>query len=169
MKAKDLMIPLQDYLRPENTLKEAVNLLKTARRGEERVGVKGLPVIDEKGRLVGMLSMRDILKAVFPFYLSMMELGDFTWDGMVESIAKKSSGRLVKDVMSKVVITVNDDAPLMECVDHMIKHNIKRLPVIDKSGRVIGMLYERDIFFAITNAMLEENEQAFDERNKEKR
>lgn len=169
MKAKDLMIPLQDYLRPENTLKEAVNLLKTARRGEERVGVKGLPVIDEKGRLVGMLSMRDILKAVFPFYLSMMELGDFTWDGMVESIAKKSSNRLVRDVMSKVVITVNDDAPLMECVDHMIKHNIKRLPVIDKSGRVIGMLYERDIFFAITNAMLEETKQALNERNQEKR
>lgn len=168
MKAKDLMIPLQDYLRPDNTLKEAVNLLKTARRGEERVGVKGLPVIDEKGRLVGMLSMRDILKAVFPFYLSMMELGDFTWDGMIESIAKKSSNRLVRDVMSKVVITVNDDAPLMECVDHMIKHNIKRLPVIDKSGRVIGMLYERDIFFAITNAMLEENKQA-NERNQEKR
>ncbi|MFN3480364.1 MAG: HPP family protein, partial [Thermodesulfovibrionales bacterium] len=156
------------YLRPDNTLKEAVNLLKTARRGEERVGVKGLPVIDEKGRLVGMLSMRDILKAVFPFYLSMMELGDFTWDGMIESIAKKSSNRLVRDVMSKVVITVNDDAPLMECVDHMIKHNIKRLPVIDKSGRVIGMLYERDIFFAITNAMLEENKQA-NERNQEKR
>lgn len=169
MKAKDLMIPLQDYLRPENTLKEAVNLLKTARRGEERVGVKGLPVIDEKGRLVGMLSMRDILKAVFPFYLSMMELGDFTWDGMVESIAKKSSNRLVRDIMSKVVITVNDDAPLMECVDHMIKHNIKRLPVIDKSGRVIGMLYERDIFFAITNAMLEENKQALNERNQKKR
>jgi len=36
MKAKDLMIPLQDYLRPENTLREAVNLLKTAKRGEER-------------------------------------------------------------------------------------------------------------------------------------
>lgn len=169
MKAKDLMIPLQDYLRPDNTLKEAVNLLKAARRGEEKVGVKGLPVLDDKGRLVGMLSMRDILKAVFPFYLSMMELGDFTWDGMVESIAKKSSNRLVRDVMSKVVITVNDDAPLMECVDHMIKHNIKRLPVIDKSGRVIGMLYERDIFFAITNAMLEENKQASDERNQEKR
>jgi CBS domain-containing protein len=157
MKAKDLMIPIQDYLRPENTLKEAVNLLKTAKRGEERVGVKGLPVLDENGKLVGMLSMRDILKAVFPFYLSMMDLGDFTWDGMLESIAKKSSDKKVKDVMSKFVITVSEDASLMECVDHMIKHNIKRLPVVDKTGRVIGMLYERDVFFAITKAMLENN------------
>ena len=60
MKAKDLMIPIRDYSRPDNTLKEAVNLLKTAKRGEERIGVKGLPVLDEKGKLVGMLSMRDI-------------------------------------------------------------------------------------------------------------
>lgn len=157
MRARDLMIPLQEYLRPDNTLKEAVNLLRMAKRGEERVGVKGLPVIDEKGRIVGMLSMRDILRAVFPFYLSMMELGDFTWDGMVEAIAKRSSNRLVKDVMSRVVITIHEDAPLMECVDHIIKHNIKRLPVIDKDGRVVGMLYERDIFFAITKAMLDED------------
>ena len=157
MKAKDLMIPIQDYLRPDNTLKEAVNLLKTAKRGEERIGVKGLPVLDEKGKLVGMLSMRDILKAVFPFYMSMMTLGDFTWDGMVESIAKKSSNRKVGELMSKVVISVDEQASLMECVDHMVKHNIKRLPVINKEGKVAGMLYERDVFFAITKAMLEEN------------
>lgn len=157
MKAKDLMIPLQEYLMPESTLKEAVNILRTAKRGEEMVGVKGLPVLDENGKLVGMLSMRDILKAVFPFYLSMMDLGDFTWDGMVESIAKKSSNRKVGELMSKVVISVDEQASLMECVDHMIKHSIKRLPVVDLSGKVIGMLYERDVFFAITKAMLEEN------------
>lgn len=157
MKTKDLMIPLQEYLKPDNTLKEAVNLLRIAKRGEEKVGVKGLPVLDDKGKLVGMLSMRDILKVVFPFYMTMMDLGDFTWDGMVESIAKKSSDKKVKDVMSKVVITVTEDASLMECVDHMMKHNIKRLPVVNKEGKVLGMLYERDVFFAITKAMLEEN------------
>lgn len=157
MKAKDIMIPLEDYLTPENTLKEAVNLLRTAKRGEERVGVKGLPVLDEKGRLVGMLSMRDILKAVFPFYLSMMDLGEFTWDGMVESLAKKVANKKVKEIMSKQVITVSEDAPLMECIDHMLKHNIKRLPVVNKEGKVVGMIYERDVFFAVTKAMLEEN------------
>uniref|UniRef100_A0A832GR48 CBS domain-containing protein n=1 Tax=Caldimicrobium thiodismutans TaxID=1653476 RepID=A0A832GR48_9BACT len=157
MKAKDIMIPLEDYLTPENTLKEAVNLLRTAKMGEERVGVKGLPVLDEKGRLVGMLSMRDILKAVFPFYLSMMDLGEFTWDGMVESLAKKVANKKVKEIMSKQVITVPEDAPLMECIDHMLKHNIKRLPVVNKEGKVVGMIYERDVFFAVTKAMLEEN------------
>ncbi len=157
MKAKDLMIPLQDYLKTDNTLKEAVNLLRAAKRGEEKVGVKGLPVLDEKGKLTGMVSMGDILRAVYPSYMSMMNLGDFTWDGMVESLAKQVADKQVETVMTKNVITIMEDDPLMECVDHMIRNKVQRLPVLDKSGKVVGMLYERDVFFAIVKAMLEEN------------
>lgn len=157
MKAKDLMIPLQEYLRPDDTLKEAVLLLRTAKRDEERTGVKGLPVLDDDGRMVGFLSMGDILKAVFPSYMSLMNLGEFTWDGMVEQMAKKAGDRKVSEMMTKKVITVPEEAPLMECVDHMIKSNVKRLPVIGKDGKVTGILYERDVFYAITKAMLNEN------------
>ncbi|MDH5203599.1 MAG: CBS domain-containing protein [Nitrospirota bacterium] len=157
MKAKDLMVPLHDYLRPDNTLKEAANLLRAARRGEEKVGVKGLPVLDEDGKLMGILSIGDILKSVYPSYLSMMSLGSFTWDGMVESIAKKVADKKVMTIMTKEVITVREDENLMECVDRMIKKNVKRLPVINKAGKVVGILYERDIFFAIVKAMLEKN------------
>ena len=157
MKAKDLMIPLQEYLKPDTSLKEAANILRTAQRDEERFGVKGLPVIDEKGTMVGFLSMGDILKAVFPSYLSLMNLGDFTWDGMVEDLAKKVKDRKVSEMMTQKVITVNEDSSLMECVDHMIKNNVKRLPVMGKDGKVTGILYERDIFFTITKTMLNEN------------
>ena len=157
MRAKDLMIPLQDYLKPDSTLREAVNLLRIAKRGEERIGVKGLPVLDEKGKLIGMVSMGDILKAVYPSYMSMMNLGDFTWDGMVESLAKQVADKKVEAVMTRDVVTVREDNPLMECVDHMIRNKIQRLPVIDKNGKVVGMIYERDIFFAIVKAMLNEN------------
>ncbi|MBI3592300.1 MAG: CBS domain-containing protein [Nitrospirae bacterium] len=106
MKAKDLMIPVREYLKPDNTLKEAVNLLKTARRGEERIGVKGLPVIDSSGRPIGILSMTDILKAVFPSYMSLMNLGDFTWDGMLEEMAERVADKKVETFMTKNVITV---------------------------------------------------------------
>lgn len=157
MKVKDLMVPLQEYLRPENTLKEAVNLLRIAKKGEEKVGLKGLPVIDKEGKLVGMLSMTDILKAVHPSYMSLMNLANFTWDGMVESLAKSAAGYKVETVMTKNVITVREDDPLMECVDLIIKNNIKRLPVIDSKGKVVGMLYERDIFFEIVKAMIEDD------------
>ena len=157
MKAKDLMIPIQDYLSPDNTLKEAVNLLRIAKKGEEKVGVKGLTVLGKNGKLVGMLSMTDILKAVHPSYMDLMNLSNFTWDGMVESLAKSAADKKVETVMSKEVFTVKEDDPLMECVDLMIKNNIRRLPVIDKAGKVVGMIYERDVFFAIVKAMLDDD------------
>ena len=157
MKAKDLMIPLQEHLKPDTTLREAANILRTAKRDDERSGVKGLPVLDAAGKMIGFLSIGDILKAVFPSYMSLMNLGDFTWDGMVEDMAKKAGDKKVSEMMTKEVISVHEDASLMECVDHMLKNNVKRLPVIGKDGKVAGILYERDVFFAITKAMLNEN------------
>lgn len=157
MKAKDLMIPLQEYLTPDNTLKEAANLLRIAQRGEEKIGVKALPVLDASGNLIGILSIGDILKAVHPAYMDLMNLGKFAWDGMVETFAQKAANKKVKDIMTHKVITVKEDATLMECIDYMLKNNVKRVPVLNKDNRVIGMLYERDIFYEITKSMLNEN------------
>lgn len=155
MKAKDLMVPISDYLLPEATLKEAVNLLRSTQKGDGRVGVKGLVVLDPSGKLVGMLSMHDILKAVHPSYLDMMNLGTFTWDGMVEELARKAAGRKVKECMSKTVLSVKESDPLMECVDLMLKHCVTRLPVLDASNTVKGMIYERDVFYTVVKAMIE--------------
>lgn len=157
MKAKNLMVPIHDYLTPGSNLKEAVNLLKVAARGDQKIGVMGLPVLDQSGKLIGMLSMTDILKAVYPSYMSMMNLGDFTWDGMMESLARQAGDKKVEMIMSREVVTVHEEDSLMECVDHMIKKHVRRIPVLDKAGKVVGMIYMRDIFFAITKAMLEEN------------
>jgi len=148
------MHPVIDYLRPEQTLKEAVVLLRTVRRGEENICVRALPVLDSNRKLAGMLSMGDILKAIWPSYMSLMNLGDFTWDGMVEEIAHKSRNRAVGELMTREVITVPETAWLMECIDHMIKFDVKKLPVLGANGEVIGMLYERDVFFAIVKSML---------------
>ena len=157
MKAKDLMVPLQEYLRPDNTLKEAANLLRIAQRGEEKIGVKALPVLDASGNLVGILSIGDILKAVHPAYMDLMNLGSFAWDGMVESFAQKAADKKVRDNMTQKVITVKEDSTLMECVDHMLKNDVKRVPVLNKDNRVTGMLYERDVFYEITKSMISEN------------
>jgi CBS domain-containing protein len=158
MKAKDLMVPLQEYLSPDNTLKDAAVLLRTAKRGEEKIGVKALPVLDKTGKLLGILSIGDILKAVYPPYMYLMDMGSFTWDGMVEEFAKRAATKKVEELMTRKVITVKEDSTLMECVDHMLKHDVKRVPVLNKENKVVGILYERDIFYTITNTILEKNE-----------
>jgi len=158
MKAKDLMMPINEYLRPETTLKEAVNLLRIVRTGEEKVRVKALPVLDPAGKLIGILTMSDILRAVHPSYLNMMNLGNFTWDGMIEEMAKKAADRRVSEVMTRTeVLTVRPNDSLMECVDHMLKQCVERVPVVDADGKAVGMIYERDVFFAVVKVMIDDN------------
>jgi predicted transcriptional regulator len=86
-----------------------------------------------------------------------MDLGNFTWDGMVEAFAKKAADKKVEELMTRGVITVKENSALMECVDHMLKNNVKRVPVLNKENKVTGMLYERDVFYEITKAILGEN------------
>ena len=74
---------------------------------------------------------------------------------MVKSLAKEAACKKVEAYMTREVVTVRENKPLMECVDLMIKKNVKLLPVLDDSGQVEGMIYEQDVFCAITDAMLD--------------
>ena len=156
MLAKDLMIPLQESLSPEMTLMEAACILRTAKCGEETIGVKGLPVLDLAGKMVGFLSIGDFLKAVSPAYMNLSSIGEFSWAGMVEEMARKVCSRRVDSLMTTAVISVQESAPLMVCIDLMVRSGVKRLPVIGADARVTGILYERDVFTAITTIMLGE-------------
>jgi len=75
---------------------------------------------------------------------------------MLESLAKQAGDKKVEMLMTRDVVTVREDDFLMECVDRILKKQVRRMPVLDKTGKVVGMIYMRDIFFAITKAMLEE-------------
>ncbi len=156
MKVKDIMEPIKDFLSPDETLKDAVRKMKVAKRAEDKVGVKGIVVLDGAGNLVGIVSIKDVLKAIEPFYMSMTDLGVFTWEGMLIEMAKKSANRKVADFMTKHVITVPENAALMECSDLIVKHNLQRVPVVNKAKEVVGIVYVRDLYYAIVKALLEE-------------
>ena len=156
MKAKDIMIPLEEFLHPEDSIKDAINYLRTTRRSEDRIGIKGAPVLDKDQRVVGMLSMANILQAAHPTYLNLSNIGQFTWEGMLIRAAKQITDKQVKDIMETKVQTVREETTLMGCVDLLLKHRIKRLPVLNKEGKVLGMVYERDIFFAVVHGMVED-------------
>jgi predicted transcriptional regulator len=157
MKAKDLMIPIKKCLKPDNTIKEAVKFLQVNLSDKEQLRGEVLPVLDQAGAIIGILSMHDILKAVHPYYLSMTEvdLGNFTWDGMAESLAKGAGNKKIDKFMTPDVATVRENDFLMECVNLMIKRNVHQLPVLNDRGLISGMIYERDIFCAITEVMLD--------------
>ena len=153
MKARDVMEPLTDHLSPDDTLKQAIYKMRVCRRDDYRTGVKGMVVLDRNQRLVGMLSLKDILHAIVPFYMELMELGEFTWDGMLEEKTKTIADRKVAEVMTKKVYTVPLEAPLMECADFIARQNLQRLPVVDHEKKVVGMLYIRDLYQVLTEVL----------------
>jgi CBS domain-containing protein len=153
MKARDIMVPVTLYLKPEHEIKDFVMMLRTHREQDRTSSSKSLPVLNEMGKLAGIVSIRDILRAIYPSYFSLADLGLFTWDGMLETLAKEASGKKISEIMNPPASAVKEDDPLMECVDHILRYSISTLPVVDADGRLKGMLYESDVFFAVADAI----------------
>lgn len=81
VKAKDIMERFDgNALSPELTLKEVIEFMSNVQKPDGSKGIKGALVLED-GKLVGTLSMEDILKSLIPFYLNPV-LGNFTWEGM---------------------------------------------------------------------------------------
>ncbi|MBU0729875.1 MAG: CBS domain-containing protein [Proteobacteria bacterium] len=153
MKAKDIMDPVTDYLTPEDTLQQAVQKMRATKRWHGQ-GLKGMVILDQAGRLIGVLAIKDILRATIPVYMD-PRISKFSWDGMLETMASKVACRKVKEFMSTRVVTVPEDAPLMRCVDLLIEKNLQRLPVVDADNKVLGVVYIRDIYNLISKIFTE--------------
>ena len=155
MKVRDLMIEGSGHLTPEQSLAEAITAFRASPGPKGCKGADALPVIDKRGAMVGILSAGGFLSSLLPSYMSLAAVGDFSWEGMAEEIAVKARGRKVADAMATPVVIVHADAPLMTGLEHMIGNGVSQLPVVDDDGgRVVGMLYERDIFAALADLML---------------
>ena len=159
MKAKDIMESTKDVLTPENTVREAVAKMRMAVRIETKglSGVKAMVVEDRPGHPVGILSMTDILRAIIPWYLEEGRVSEFTWDGMLEAMARKVADKTVGELMDHELITVDQEAPLMECAELLVKNNLQRIPVVDQAGMLCGVVYLRDLYHAIVKAFAGED------------
>lgn len=153
------MEPITSTLKPDNTLKEAVELMRVATRKPGWYGVKGMIVLDSDGGAVGMLAIKDILSALMPFYMDHCAVGEFAWPGMFEDLARKVAQKKVSEIMSTKITAVSPDTSLMECARLIVKHNLWRLPVVDADRKPLGMVYVRDLHYAIARAMFEGEEE----------
>jgi CBS-domain-containing membrane protein/PII-like signaling protein len=107
--------------------------------------LKALPVVDTDGNVAGMLTDEDMLeRAGLQQRLSVAERLDASV--LKQEIARLGTSHLmVTDVMSKPAITVRSRDSLGLAAARMAKEGIKRLPVVDDSGRLVGMLSRVDI------------------------
>ena len=144
-KAKDVMDTRYHALSPEHTIAEAVHRFREAGRKEGK-RIFGMMVTDGEGRLLGMLSMYDILLFMRPKHVHIWgEMEDIDLDGLLENVFKKAAAILVGDIMTTDVVTVGPETHVMMILDLMIKKHIRRFPVL-KDGRIVGMVYISDLF-----------------------
>jgi CBS domain-containing protein/mannitol/fructose-specific phosphotransferase system IIA component (Ntr-type) len=99
-----------------------------------RGGVAGLPVVDEGGRVVGMLGQRELLQHLLTSYL---QRGGRT-------PPPSSAERTVRDVMTRQVLCVSPEQPLAEVAAMMSNKDVDRVPVV-REGRLVGFLTRGDI------------------------
>jgi acetoin utilization protein AcuB len=105
--------------------------LRTMRQG----GVRRLPVLDEAGKLVGIVSEKDLLVA------SPSPVSSLT----VSEVHYLLNHLLVSELMTQDVITIGPDTPVEEAARIMADHKIGGLPVME-DGRLVGIITETDVF-----------------------
>lgn len=140
MRVLDLMSTEVISVSCETTLREAARLMISA-------GVSGLPVTDDRGKLVGIVTEADFLEKE-------LEREHPHRPGLLGALFDASSSlaeaETVGEVMSEDVVTIGHDASLAEAARVMTSHRVKRLPIVDAEGNLRGVISRHDIVEAFT-------------------
>jgi len=125
-------------VRPETLVKEVVELLVDR-------DFTAVPVVNEAGRVVGMISDRDLLTRGGTQVA--IDLQRATDPAFVRELheALEGSARQVADLMTRDVVTITPDTSLGAAANLMVARHLKRLPVIDAEGRLAGILGRLDV------------------------
>ncbi|MBM3190467.1 MAG: CBS domain-containing protein [Chloroflexi bacterium] len=115
-------------IRPETSLYDALRIMREGK-------VRRLPVLDKDGKLVGIVLEKDLLYAS-PSPATSLSVYEMNY--LISRIK-------VEDLMSRDLITVDEDCPLEEAARIMVDNHIGGLPVM-RGEQLVGMITESDLF-----------------------
>ncbi len=124
--ARDLMTDAPATVTPATTLRRAVEILQT-------LDIRHLPVVNEDGELIGMLSDRDLRALSIPYFMGSDCVGSKALDGRVSSI------------MSGDTLSVDAETDIAAVVDLMLENTIGAVPVTGEDGALVGIVSYIDI------------------------
>ncbi len=113
---------------PNTPMQEAHKLMRDER-------IRRLPVVDNNGKLVGIVSESDLLNAA-PSDATTLSVWEMNY--LLSKIT-------VKEIMTRNVITAHPDTPLEDAARNMVDNKIGGLPVV-RNGDVVGIITETDLF-----------------------
>ena len=141
LQAKDVMTAKVISVTATTSLKETALAMATH-------GVSGIPVIDDRESVVGVISEKDFL----------FHMGEKRTRSIMNVIAQclTSKGCVAismrtghaKDIMTSPALSVFEDTPIFEIASIFAEKDINRVPVLDKNGHLVGIVARADIFQA---------------------
>ena len=137
---RDLMTPHVLSVRPDQSLGDVARMMMDK-------DVRALPVVDDNGSLVGMVTHRELLKYLIPDYLLKTKSGKIR--ALPASLAAghhsaDPRGLPVRDVMSRAVLCVSEEQTLSDVANLMNNKDVDRFPVV-REGIVVGFLTRADL------------------------
>jgi CBS domain-containing protein len=136
---RDVMTAQVLSARPEQSLAEVARIMM------ER-DVRAIPIVDDSGTLLGMVTHRELLRHLIPEYLQRTKSGEFR--AVTKAQAQRGSpdprGLAVKDVMARAVLCLSEDQTLSEVANLMNNKDVDRFPVV-REGVVVGFLTRADL------------------------
>jgi CBS domain-containing protein len=132
-------------------LKEAVTIgehatFKDALRVMVEKQSNSLLVIDGEGKLVGEISVSDLMDAILPEYLDGDTVAaNFATEEMFEEAVKNAAERKVSSFMSKDIDAIQTDDNLMKVAATAIARKQARIPVVDAENRPVGIISRRGL------------------------
>jgi len=125
--AAEIMARNEATVSPDSDIYDAMHQLLTRK-------LTGVPVVDEQGSLIGMLTERDCLKVLVGGAL----------DGLPTGV--------VKDYMTSPAESIKPAATLYDIVHLFLTRPYRKLPVVDEAGRVVGQVSRRDALVALNSS-----------------
>jgi CBS domain-containing protein len=143
MRAYEIMTPQVVSVGPETAVADAAQLML-------RHHISGLPVVDVKGRLIGIVSEGDFLRRAETGTQHRRDrwLSYLAGAGRTAVEFARENGRKIGEVMTPDPVTATEDMPLDEVVELMESRGVKRLPVMRKD-QLVGIITRSDFLIAI--------------------
>ncbi|MCH6266793.1 MULTISPECIES: CBS domain-containing protein [Neobacillus] len=153
MKVRDFMIMNVITAKPTDTIKDVMKIFV-----EKKIG--GMPVVNGEGKLCGIVTDGDILRAIKPIdrqiynYFTFMT---YIAEEDLESRLSEMAGReIIKIAKTNGIVTVHPDDDMKKVVSLLSKHHFKKLPVLNGNNRVIGVLSRGDVIRSIQQTIIDE-------------
>ena len=109
--------------------------------------ISGLPVVDKKNKVIGIITQADILSVVG--IRKEHTLKDLLKHMLGEPLPEKKIGDIVADIMVSPAVRIKPTANIAEAAQVLDEKRIRRLPVVDDENRLIGLISRADILKAV--------------------